>query len=254
MPARPSLVVSVLALLVLSMLAFGGVALDGPLVSPDAGTDCRLIRGADTVDDETDDVEVCRQDVWFHATDTKAGNLGGATGFPAWDTTPPDTSVTGGAGGGSFATSALHQTGSPHDENVAMVAEGGFTGVIDTLAVELYLFPPAGMAQSETTFRVDAQLTVDGQAVANIADLTVPMETAGDAVQRIRFAWTKLAGIIELWGLELDGDHDVRISVHGTGIATNGALFVYDTTEVPAGLVFNIDPADLEGITTVPAS
>lgn len=254
MSACRSFVLSVLAVLAVPMLAFGGLATEGPLVSPEATSDCRLIQGEETPDDATDDVSVCRQDVWFHATDAKAGNLGGVTGFPGWDTTPPDTSVTGGAGGGAFATSALHQTGSPHDENVAMVAEGTYTGAIDTLAAELYLFPPAGMAQSETTFRVDAQLTVDGQAVASIGDLTVPMETAGNAVQRIRFAWTGLAGIIKLWGLELEGDHDVRISVHGTGIATNGAVFVYDTTEVPAGLVFNIDPADLEGIPTVPAS
>lgn len=241
-----------LSLLSVGLLAVSALAFSDPIVSPDAAEECRLIRGAETTD-TTDDVSVCRQDVWFHATAARLGNAAAVTDYPTWDTTPPDTSVTGGAGGGTLATSTFHQTTQPHDPNGAFVADGTYTGAIDTLAFELYLFPPAGMAQGETTFRVDAQLTIDGEAIGNIGDLTVPMETAGDAVQRIRFAWTDLADAIELWGLQLDGEHDIRVSVHGTGLATNGAFFVYDTTEVPAGMVFNIDPADLGDIPTVPA-
>lgn len=244
---RHSVFVMLLAALTMTTVAFSD-----PIVDPDAGDDCRVIRGAET-DDPADDVTVCREDVWFHATDTRLGNAGDFTGYPTWDTTPPDTSVAGGAGGGSLATSTFHQTTQPHDPKAAFVADGTYSGAIDTLAFELYLFPPAGMAQEETTFRVDAQLTVDGTAIAAIGDLTVPMETAGEAVQRIRFVWTELAEAIEIWGLELEGEHEVRVSVHGTGLATNGALFVYDTTEVPAGMIFNVDPADLEGVPTVPA-
>jgi hypothetical protein len=152
--------------------------------------------------------------------------------------------VTAGAGGGVIATSASHQNGTPFDERESFVAAGTFDGAIDAVAVELYLFPPAGIAQGETTYRVDAQLEVDGEAVATISDRTVAMETAGDAVQRIRFAFTDVAASIEQFHEfdlvnALSESHDVTITVHGTGIATNGAVFVYDTTEVPAGMVIN---------------
>lgn len=232
-------------------LAMSGSMTSDPILSPDAEPSCWLARGADTATTD-DDLEVCRQDVWFHDPGTKVGNAGAVTGeFASWDTNAPDTSVTGGAGGGALASSASHQLVEPWDERFSMVADGAFEGVFDTVAVELYLFPPAGMAQGESTFRVDAQLLVDGQPVASIGDLTVPMETAGNAVQRVQFAWTGLADAMEFWEVALDGTHDVRLTVHGTGFGSNAAAFVYDTTEVPAGMAFNIDPADLEGIPTV---
>lgn len=229
-------------------LAASGLAFSDPVVSPDAAGECVQIRGADTPDDSSDDVEACSSAVWFHDAGTKVDNLDNAQGtFATWDTTPPDTSVTGGAGGGAIATSASHQNGTPYDERESFVAAGTFDGAIDAVAVELYLFPPAGMAQGETTYRVDAELEVDGEAIATISDRTVVMETAGDAVQRIRFAFTDVAASIEQFhGFDLVNaladSHDVKITVHGTGIATNGAVFVYDTTEVPAGMVIN--PSD----------
>ncbi len=227
------------------VLAASALAFSDPVVTPDAADQCVQLRGADTPDDETDDVEACSSAVWFHDAGTKVDNLDNAQGtFATWDTTPPDTSVTGGAGGGAVATSASHQNGTPFDERESFVAAGTFDGAIDAVAVELYLFPPAGIAQGETTYRVDAQLLVDGEAVATVSDRAVPMETAGDAVQRIRFAFTDVAASIEQFHefdlvRALADSHDVELRVHGTGIATNGAVYVYDTTEVPAGMVIN---------------
>lgn len=243
------------SLALLAVIAGATLAMSDPVVTPDAPEDCWVFRGADTADDTTDDETVCRQDVWFHDTGTKVGNAGAVSGsFAGWDTTPPDTSVAGGAGGGALASSASHQLNEQWDERSSMVVEGTYEGAFDTLAVELYLFPPAGMAQSQTTFRVDAQLLVDGEPVGIAGDLTVPMETAGDAVRRIRFGWTGIATSMEGWDLELDGTHDIRLTVHGTGFGSNAAAFVYDTTEVPAGMVFNIAPDDLEGIPTLGAT
>lgn len=230
-------------------LAVSAVAFSDPVVSPDAAEHCELVRGADTAETE-DDVEACRTDVWFHDAGTKVDNVDNAQGtFATWDTAPPATSVTGGAGAGALATSASHQSGTPYDERESFVAAGTIEGVLDSAAVELYLFPPAGMAQGETTYRVDAELEVDGVSLATISDRTVAMETAGSAVQRIRFSFTGLAGLIEQYhgfGLvnALGTSHDVKLTVHGTGIASSGAVYVYDTTEVPAGMVIN-PPAEV---------
>lgn len=238
------------AALALATLVASGLAFSEPVVTPDAAAHCTQLRGAETPDDDSDDVAACREDVWFHDAGTKVDNLDNAQGtFATWDTTPPDTSVTGGAGGGAIGTSASHQNGTPYDERESFVAAGTVEGAIDAIAVELYLFPPAGMAQGETTYRVDAELEVDGEPVATINDRTVTMQTAGDAVQRIRFAFTGVADQIDLFHSyelvnALADSHDVKITVHGTGIATNGAVWVYDTTEVPAGMVIN-PPAEL---------
>lgn len=235
------------ALLVLPALCV--LAMTDPIVQPDAPASCTLVRGGETETTE-DDLEACRSDVWFHDAGTKVDNLDNAQGtFATWDTTPPATSVTGGAGGGALATSASHQNGTPFDERESFTAAGTVDGALDAVAVELYLFPPAGMAAQETTFRVDAELEVDGVQLAAINDRTVPMETAGDAVQRIRFSFTGLADLIEQYHdfdlvNALGTQHEVKLTVHGTGIGTNGAVFVYDTTEVPAGMVLN-PPAEL---------
>lgn len=236
---------------IVSLVALSAAALafSDPIVSPDAPAHCSLIRGGET-ETTDDDIEACRSDVWFHDQGTKVDNLDNATGtFAAWDTTPPAASVTEGAGGGALTTSALHQTESPWDERESFVAAGTVEGGLDAIAVELYLFPLQAMADGTESFRVDAELTIDGQSVATIADQTVPMEVAGDAVRRIQFAFTGLAESIEMFhgfGLvnPLGSSHDVELTVHGTGIGSNAAVFVYDTTEVPGGMVIN-PPAEL---------
>ncbi len=220
-------------------LAAGSLAFSDPIVAPDADESCTVIRGGETAT-EDDDILACRADVWFHDAGAKVGNVQNANDMLAsWDGTAPDTSVAGGAGGGVVATSVSHQFVEPHDPKAGFAAAGTYEGAIEDVAVEMYLFPPAGMAQSETSFRVDAQLLIDGHPIASLADVTVPMETAGDAVQRIRFAFTDLSDISELYGIDLAASHDVELRVHGTGAATSGAVFVYDSTEVPAGMVIN---------------
>lgn len=231
-------------------LAVGVLAFAPPAVDPDAGASCSLIRGADTVDDPGDDVEACRQDVWFHSTGLPADNLDHAQGtFAGWDTTPPDASVTAGAGSGVLANSTLHQQATAFDERESFVAAGSFDGAIEDLIVELYLFTPGTNVDDPENpvvrgdYSVDAQLKVDGFAIASLADHVVTLEPAGDAVQRITFAFEGLSDTIEFIG-ELDATHQVEVRVHGTAIVSDAALIVYDTTEVPAGMVFN-PPAEL---------
>lgn len=226
-------------------LAFGPVAVD-----PDAEESCTVIRGAETTEDSTDDVTACRQDVWFHGAGVPADNLDNAQGtFAEWDTTPPAASVTAGAGNGLLANSTTHQFGTPFDERVSFVAAGSFDGAIEALIVELYLFTPGTNVDDPENpvvrgdFSVNAQLLVEGTPVQTLDDRVVTLEPAGEAVQRITFAFEGLSDTIELIG-ELDTAHDVEVRVHGTTIVSDTAIFVYDTTEVPAGMVFN-PPAEM---------
>ena len=230
-------------------LAATALAFAEPVVADGADAHCELIRGAQT-EDTTDDVEACRQDVWFHGTGLPADNIDNAQGtFATWDTEPPASSVAEGAGNGVLANSTLHQFGSPFDEREAFVASGTFTGAIDDVAVELYLFTPGTNIDDPNNpvvrgdYSVDAQLNVDGVTVATIADEVVTLEPAGEALQRITFAFRDVSDVIELVG-DLEGEHAVEIRVHGTTIISDAALIVYDTTEVPAGMVFN-PPAEV---------
>lgn len=241
---RTSIPLPLLALAV-GALAFGPVAAD-----PEAEASCTVIRGAETTDDATDDVEACRQDVWFHAAGLPADNLDNAQGtFAVWDTTPPAASATGGAGNGVLASSVLHQQATAFDERESFVAAGSFDGAIEDLVVELYLFTPGTNVDDPENpvvrgdYSVDAQLRIDGVAIQTLADHVVTLEPAGDAVQRITFAFQHLSETIELIG-ELDATHDVEVRVHGTAIISDAAIMVYDTTEVPAGMVFN-PPAEV---------
>lgn len=213
---------------------------------------CRLIRGADTPDDSTDDVQVCRQDVWFHQAETKFGNAAAFDQgtFPSFDTTKPSASVTTGAGGGYLGSSTTHQNGEPFDPRLTATFDGTFTGDIDTLAATVYMFNPPEDAQDVPTFAINTRLVIDGEPVVETGGAEVKRTPAGDAVRRIDFAFTNIYPTLEAFGLNgVDREHQVRFQVQGTGLATEAALFVYDTSEVPSGLIFNIEPEHLGNYT-----
>lgn len=242
----------------LTLAVAAGAIAAGPVVSPDAEAICQVVVGAETPETE-DDVEACRQDVWFHETGTKVDNVDNAQEtFTSWDTTPPAQSVADGAGSGVLTTSVLHQQAEAFDTRESFVATGTFTGPIDNVVVELYMFrpgvtpgfttdDPTGANQTDT-HSVDAALYIDGIQVATLADVDAALEPAGEAAERITFAFRNLAALLdqyaEFTGVSLDGEHTVEIRTHGTGIGSDAAVVVYDTTEVPSGMVFNA-PADV---------
>lgn len=237
---------AVLALPVVLALAAGSLA----FADPEAAPHCTVVRGAETAD-TSDDVEACRSDVWFHDNGTKVDNLdhAAATGYATWDETPPASSVTAGGGAGALGTSALHQQSMPFDDRESFVAEGRVEGALDSVAVELYFFPLRDMAANEFPYDLDAQLLVDGEEIAALGGAIIESEVAGSAVRKIRFAFTGLTDTIENYhgfGLvgPVGGGHDVRLTVHGTGIASDAAVWVYDATEAPSNMVIN-PPADL---------
>jgi hypothetical protein len=213
---------------------------------------CRLIRGADTPEDPADDVQVCRQDVWFHQAENKFGNAAAFDqgSFPSFDTTKPSASVTTGAGGGYLGSSATHQNGEPFDPRLTATFDGTFTGDIDTLAATIYMFNPPEDAQDLPTFAINTRLVVDGEEIVATGGAEVKRTPDGQAARRIDFAFTNIYSTLEALGLSgADREHQVRFQVQGTGLATEAALFVYDTSEVPSGLIFNIEPENLGSYT-----
>jgi hypothetical protein len=216
---------------------------------------CRLIRGAETPDITTDDVQVCRQNTWFHSGAVKLGNSGAQTGtFPTFNATPPAGSVATGNGGGYFASSALHQGGSAFDPAGTATFDGKITGDFDNIAVTFYLFNPVEDAQSVPTYAINSRLIVDGQSIFETGGAEVKRSAGGQAVKRIDFAAVDLYTALEQAGLTGAGkEHQIRFQVMGTGLATEAAVFVYDTTEVPSNMVFNIEPEKLADYTVVNA-
>lgn len=238
----------------LLLLAIGVPAAAHEVADPGS---CRQIRGAATPDDPTDDVHVCRQDVWFHANQPKLGNAGPATGaFPTFNATKPTASVATGAGGGYLASSPTHQSGTPWDDRLTATFDGTFTGDIDTLAVTMYFFtPPAEEAQSIPTIAINTRLLVDGEPIFEAGGSEVPRASGGQGVNRIDFAAVDLFSALKEAGLDgHDRQHNIRFQVMGTGIASEAAFFVYDTSEVPSGMVFNIEPANLSTYTVLNAA
>lgn len=232
------------ATIALLALTAATLAAAEPALDAEAEAHCQVIRGAET-EDPGDDVEACRQDVWFHSAGVPVDNVDNAQGtFAVWDTEPPAASVTAGAGNGALANSALHQSVAAFDERGAFVAGGTFDGAIDAVAVELYLFTPGtniddpGNPVVRGDFSIDAELIIDDVSVSSIDDRVVALEPAGDAVQRISFAFRDVSDVLELLG-DLGDEHTVEVRVHGTAIVSDVAAIVYDTTEVPAGMVFN---------------
>jgi hypothetical protein len=72
----------------------------------------------------------------------------------------------------------------------------------------------------------------------------------GDATYRLRFAYTGIHVAMERGGLEPGGEHEIRFNVVPRYANTSNALFVYDTTEVPAGILFNGVPDDSYAVLT----
>ena len=219
--------------------------------------DCRLIRGA-TTPDTADDVSVCRQDTWLHQASTKVGNaaaLGQGT-YPSWNTTKPTASVQSGAGGGYLAAAVIGQNVSRTDGRGVPTFVGTFTGNLDNIAATLYLFSPARSV--EATQAVWLRLKVDGEILYQTgaaADRT-PLVPGGDAVLKTDFAFSNIYTAMESRGMDLTADraHNVELIVSQWFTANDNAVYVYDTSEVPAGLVFNLEVNPLKAFTKFAAT
>ena len=206
-----------------------------------ANGDCRAIRGAETPD-PSDDVTVCRQDNWFHQATTKLGNgVAANQSFPSWNSTKPTASATQGAGGGYVTNSITHQPAVAEDLRATATFVGSYTGVMDNLAVELY-----GFTTPVVTGELNIKLVVDSWTLFDGAS-EVTVEPGNNQLTRFRFVFTNVYDALR--GFQDPGGpgtvHALRLSVNGRYVVNDPIVFVYDTSEVPSGLVFNHEPSEL---------
>jgi hypothetical protein len=167
---------------------------------------------------------------YFHCgTQPKVGNID----TPAsWNTTAPTQSVTAGAGCGQADNSQRNTTG-----NVVNVAglrvAGTFTGVLRDLTVRVDNIY-AGAARSGTPETVLVSLTVDGVKLLDGKAVTVPgVQSSTKLSDSLTFSVTDLG----LTSRADDVAHQVSLNVKSQSEPLD--VFVYDTTEVPAGIEFN---------------
>lgn len=204
--------------------------------------DCREIREATETEPA---VSVCRQDVWFHANEAKLGNLAGQglDEAPSWDTTKPTASVASGAGGG-YLTNATGDILEPYNPTHRPTFSGTFTGNLDNVAVTAYMFSTA--APTPGAYPMLMRLDVDGTTVFDEYnnEIVVQATAGGQAVTKIQFAFTDIFQRMEDEGMQLEGEHDITVSFLNYYIVDGTTLFVYDTSEAPSGMVFNLEPSD----------
>ncbi len=178
------------------------------------------------------------EQVYFHCiAPVKVQNVYALQGqVPGWDTTAPTGSVTGGAGCGFYdnilSSSAQDR---PFDASWA----GTFTGNLDRLTLELHrLLPTSGATMPN---RLVLEVQVDGVPyyagdvnVTPAASATGASQVAHVTLDDLRL--NKEAG---------DGTKQREVRVYVASYNESQAAWVFDSTEVPAGIMFN--PAETKG-------
>ena len=202
---------------------------------------------AGCVDPLTNELVLTERKTYIHRAETKIGNLGGfgATSLPSWDTNAPTTSVQGGAGGGYLGNSASYLDPTLA-EQTGLTLEGAFSGCLDTMLLDLYAAMPTNKTGTsgsleESALTLMVTMAVDGENVVNALEIetkTVP-NPGGNATYHARFGISDIDSALVSYGLDPAADHTIRITAAPRYINTDNSIFVYDTTEVPAGITFN---------------
>lgn len=203
---------------------------------------------------ETDELVLEESSAWLKPAETKVGNLGavGATGFPTWDGEEPAQSVQQGAGGGYHGNSANYLLNEPEAETlIGFTFEGPSTGCLDTVLMDLFAFLPTNRTGTsgqlnEADFIGIVTIEADGETLLYPLETdfaTVPND-GGESTYRLRLAVSNLHDRFVKAGFDPEAERTLRVNIQPRYINTNNVVFVYDTTEVPAGLQFNGTPDD----------
>ena len=181
------------------------------------------------------------EQTYFHcAGPVKVQNFYTAQGvIPGWDTNPPAGSVQAGEGCGYYEN-IITEDADPSP--VKATWEGTFAGNLDSLTVELHRLLPAAGA---STNLVVGTVTIDGvERFSGDIDLQ-PVASETGASTMAKFSLRRLKYLTE------DGDGTTERTIRVTIDSYNEqqSAWVWDTTEVPSGVVFN--PASLAGSTVV---
>jgi hypothetical protein len=175
--------------------------------------------------------------VWFHCSGTtKVANASVVeSAVPSWNTTAPTQSVQSGAGCG-FADSVLIGTNA---ENIYdAVFSGTYRGNLRSMTVELHSIY-AGAGRALATYGIAARVIIDGKDKTGNVTVT-PVRSATGASEMVRFTIT---GLEPTFGTEPGNgtrNHTITLSINNRFIDSNPfGAWVFDTTEVPAGITFN---------------
>jgi hypothetical protein len=223
----------------------GAIGLAIALVGTAAGAadECRLIRGAATVDDPTDDVQVCRLDTFFAAGTHRLGNLGGAGQgtLPTWDTTAPTGSFP--AAGAAYVTNGPGSVAQPGNRTHEATFSGTYTGPIDNMAVTMFVSSPIYQSVG-IGYSMDLQLTIDGQVVVPFGtELDVPLTGVNEYAGQIKFAITNVADAMELNGMEFAdpaANHTIQIQFVNWYYGDGNSLVLFDNADYPSNMTFNL--------------
>lgn len=168
---------------------------------------------------------------YFHCVgSTKLQNISNLEGqIPSWNTTAPAGSVQAGHGCGYY-DNVLNNATAPSDA----VWEGKFAGNLKSLTVELHRLLPAQGATFPNRLRV--LLDVDGENILNHDNVViVPTASSTNASQSAKITITNLPYTTE----EGDGAQERTIRLTARSFNETQSVWVFDTTEVPAGITFN---------------
>jgi len=184
------------------------------------------------------------EQVWFVCGNEKVANLEGNTA--TWDTAPPSQSVTEGAGCGTVDTPFMQQApGNIYDATWT----GWFEGNLDSLTVELHNIY-VGPARATGKLNAAVRLFVDGTPVFGELGEEVTFDAVRSSTglsEMITFSIDNIGYVSERENTE----HQIDLVMHGGETRHRGPTatdtvsgWVWDTIEVPSGIVFN--PETLE--------
>lgn len=168
------------------------------------------------------------------ADDLKLQNIPAAQGtYPSWDTTAPSEGVMDGAGCGQYENLL---TADPFK----LVYEGTFVGNLNSMTVELYAID-FGSSRATNTYPLDFTVSVDGTEVFFSDFYQMPVEYVNSSItSKMTFSLSGLNyrsepgnGVTE---------RTIRLDIESYNEMQT--LWVWETSEVPAGITFN--PTSLE--------
>jgi hypothetical protein len=151
-----------------------------------------------------------------------------------WSLNAPSRSVTDGAGCGYINSGAAGN---------APTFEGEFTGNLRDLRVEMHIFPSFVHPLSLTAGEIDLAVTlvVDGEVIADGTLTGVPAELESGNFETTQTVVFGIDGLDEHFGVE-DGFGSITRSISlsvGTANPAEIVDWVWQTSEVPAGITFN---------------
>ena len=187
---------------------------------------------------------------WIKAPEQRIGNLGAtdAGSYPTWSGDEPTQSVEEGAGGISFQSRAGNPVnGFQHRGETAGHFVGTFTGCINTIAADIYVLSPLAPASGNVVTRF--VLKIDGVDVHATAtdpgpDINAPSEGDTGMLYRLRFAFTGIYNAMSSFPADfapLEGEHTIELNMFSQYVDDAQGGYVYDTTEAPSALTFNME-------------